>query len=306
MWRYFSGLCVVLFISPSASGQSEWSFNDKLDLQVRSDARSDRDHRTQYRIRYYPQLAMGESWSLNSFIVTGSDFSSSHNTLFDGSSQQFHVRRFYVRHTSSGGKTEIGIIPTYKGRVSSTGLSKDGWIEGIRHVVNLNSHHAVELVAGQLDNQDPSDALQLPAKLDYAELEYSGRFSDKAGFEISLERMTGGNFVRSEYRYAWHPQHEVFIEWIQRLDQSRNKAIIGVAGEGAIKNYPLSYFVYASRVDEGLGFRAELTEDFLGYGHGFSGEIGGSALFAGDAEWFIRLDVVDNVERVLTGLKMKL
>ena len=55
-----------------------------------------------------------------------------------------------------------------------------------------------------------------------------------------------------------------------------------------------------------MGSRAELTEDFLGYGHGFSSEIGGSALFAEDAEWFIRLDVVDNVERVLTGLKMKL
>ena len=40
------------------------------------------------------------------------------------------------------GKTELGIIPTYKGRVSSTGLSKDGWITGIRHVRKLQNNTA--------------------------------------------------------------------------------------------------------------------------------------------------------------------
>lgn len=304
-WRFiFWSLLLICFYPRETQGA--WKFSHKLDVQVRSDSRSDRDHRSQYRLRYYPQLAVDKNWSFNSFVVTGDAFNSSHNSIFDGSSQRLYPRRLYMRHEDDSGKTEFGVIPTYKGRVSSTGLSKDGWISGIRQVFKRSNGGALEIVVGQLQEQDPGNALQLADNIDYFELEYSGRISEEAGFEVSLERMTGGNFLRSEYRYAWNSNHEVFIEWIQRLDKPRNKALGGFAGEVNLSGYPMSYFAYISHVDDELGFRAELTEDFLGYGRGFSGEIGGGFSVLPDTEWFIRFDAVDSTERLLAGIKWSL
>ena len=122
------------------------TFSQKLDIQVRYDNRSNRPSREQYRLRYYPSLAITSAWSVNSFVVTGDDFSSSHNTFGSDNTDYLYARRLYLRHESESGKTELGIIPTYKGRVSSTGLSKDGWITGVRHVKQLQNDTAIEIV----------------------------------------------------------------------------------------------------------------------------------------------------------------
>ena len=50
------------------------TFSQKLDIQVRYDNRSNRPSREQYRLRYYPSLAITSAWSVNSFVVTGDDF----------------------------------------------------------------------------------------------------------------------------------------------------------------------------------------------------------------------------------------
>jgi hypothetical protein len=76
--------------------------------------------------------------SFNAFAATRNDILSSHNTLGDGNVELFYLRRAYLRHENDQGKTEIGILATYKDRVSFTGLSKDGWIAGTRHVTNFS------------------------------------------------------------------------------------------------------------------------------------------------------------------------
>ncbi len=290
----------------SALAQAEFDYSDKVDMQYRYDARNDRDNRNQYRLRYYPQLTFGDddSWSLNSFVVTGDDFGSSHNTLDAPAKDYLYVRRLYARHEGGYGKTEVGVIPTYKGRVSSSGLSKDGWIEGIRHVRNLPNDSALELVVGQLTNTDPATALALPDTLDYIELEYSARMDRAQSYEVSIERMTGGNYVRGEYRWKYDESRTIFIELVQRLDRTETKTVTGLSGELNISGYPVSYFAHYSFVSEGFGPRAELTEDFLGNGHGFSAEVDGSLSSDLGLDWFVRMDVVDSVVRALTGVKL--
>lgn len=278
------------------------AFSQKLDIQLRADDRSTRDIRAQYRLRYYPTLTLDNpAWSLNSFIVTGNDFSSSHNTITDGEADNIYVRRLFVSYQHEKGKTEIGVIPTYKGRVSSSGLSKDGWIKGFRQVANPHDDHAFELVVGELNNTSPSSALGLADNIDYIEAEYSGRISAGQTIEFSIERMTGGNYVRSEYRYALNDEDTVFAELIRRLDEPHTKIVLGRSGAFQLFGSALSYFAHYSYVSDGFGPRAELTEDFLGTGHGASVEI--SSPFAGSpAEWFVRFDVVNSTERVLAGL----
>lgn len=298
-------ICLFGFLLSMFSGRaSAQEFAQKLDVQVRADDRSSSDVRYQYRLRYYPQLSFNENWSAHAFAVTGDDYGSSHNTIDDGSADYMYVRRVFARHQGDYGKTEIGIIPTYKGRVSSSGLSKDGWIKGVRHVRALGNDK-LEVVVGQLSSLDPSNALNMPNDMNYFELEYSSKINEKWSFEVSAERMTQANFARTEVRYAYHDKLTLFGELVSRVNNNKVKTVIGLDGEVTLYNYALAYFAHYSFVSDDFGLRAELTEDFLGTGNGFSGEVSGkiSSIRAG---WFVRYDAVQSETRVLAGLKWSL
>lgn len=288
----------------SASLAQSEAFTQRLDLQTRIDDRSSRDVRYQYRVRHYAQYKFDGLWSVNTFAVTGDDFGSSHNTLDDGAADYFYLRRLYLRRETANGKTEIGIIPTYKGRVSSSGLSKDGWIKGLRQVSNLRNGR-IEFVLGQLKSVNAKSALDLPNKADYFELEYSGKISEKWSFEVSAERMTESNFLRSELRHQWSDNSVLFAEIVTKVDSGRLKTVTGAEGEWTISNYPVEYFAHFSYVSDGFGPRAELTEDFLGTGPGFSGELSGillPSIFGEQTNWFVRYDGIEDRTRLLAGL----
>jgi hypothetical protein len=293
-------LIVITMLACPLILADELTYQQKLDVQFRFDDRSSSDIRNQYRVRFYPSINYGKAWSLNSFVVTGDDFDSSYNTLFDDSNEYIYVRRAFLRHVSSFGKTELGIIPTYKGRVSATGLSKDGWIGGIRNVTEFGQNSAFEVVVGELNNYNARDAIFTPSIIDYIELEYSAGIGNTHSYEISAERMVDANYVRAEYRYRYNAAFTVFIESILRLDEFHNKVVTGVSGA----NNSLDYYLYYSYVSSHFGERAELTEDFLGYGHGFSAEIGGELSHFKHTDWFIRFDVVDSVHRFMSGVSV--
>jgi hypothetical protein len=277
-------------------------FSQKLDLQTRVDDRSSSNLRYQYRARYYPSLSFDNNWSVNGFVVTGDDFSSSHNTFDDGSADYFYIRRVFVRHEDANGKTEIGIIPTFKGAVSSSGLSKDGWIKGIRHVVRNKNKGAFEIVVGQLDNLSPNNAIRLADDLNYIELEYSSAISRQWSYELSLERMTESNFARTELRYAYSQSQTLFAELVSKLGSSKIKSVLGVEGEFRFADIPFEYFAHYSHVSDDFGARAELTEDFLGTGNGISAEL--ESMFADSSfGWFVRFDAVESQSRFLAGVK---
>lgn len=284
------------------------SFSHKLDMQVRYDNRSNRPSREQYRLRYYPSLKVSNTWSVNSFVVTGDDFSSSHNTFGSDTTDYLYPRRLYLRHEDNYGKTELGVIPTYKGRVSSTGLSKDGWITGIRHVRTLKNNSAFEIVVGQLSNAQASEAFTIGNEDEYIEVEYSARMGERHSYEVSVEKILQGSFVRGEYRYRLNESDTIFLELVQRTDESAAKVVLGSSGEFAAtfsgNPYPIEYFAYYSYIDSVFGPRAELIEDFLGTGHGGSLEFSGVASKKHNLEWFVRLDVVDSVSRLLAGVKI--
>ena len=300
--------CVVIIILAMCYARASLAQNDaftqRLDLQTRVDDRSSRDVRYQYRVRHYAQYKFDSLWSVNTFAVTGDDFGSSHNTLDDGAADYFYLRRLYLRRETDNGKTEIGIIPTYKGRVSSSGLSKDGWIKGLRQVSNLKTGR-LELVLGQLNKINAKSALDLPTNIDYFELEYSGELSDQWSFEVSAERMTQANFLRSEIRYELGMHSTLFAEVVSKVSTGQIKAVLGVEGDVSFNAYPMEYFAHYSYVSDNFGQRAELTEDFLGTGPGFSGELSGSIfpnLAVGELSWFIRYDAVEERTRLLAGL----
>ncbi|OFA30421.1 hypothetical protein BAE46_11810 [Glaciecola punicea] len=294
----------TVLILVNVGSVSAQSFSQKLDVQLRADDRSSREIRYQYRVRYRPQISFNDTWSVNAFAVTGDEFGSSHNTLNDSSADHLYVRRVFGRHQGDYGKTEFGIIPTYKGRVSSSGLSKYGWIKGVRHVRAIGDNN-LEIVVGQLTSLDPARALNAPDEFDYVEVEYSVQINDIWSYELSAERMKNENFLRTELRYQYNNNITLFGEVVGRLDSAKTKAVLGGEGEFSISEYSVEYFAHYSYVSENFGLRAELTEDFLGTGHGFSGELSG-ALASTQFDWFVRYDAVKDRTRLLAGLKWSL
>ncbi|MDC8829409.1 hypothetical protein [Alteromonas gilva] len=300
---YIASLYLLQIIAlPVLASQPSELYQQRLDVQVRFDNRSDRPDRYQYRVRYYPQINMTNQWSLHSFVVTGDDFSSSHNTFGEQDSEQLAIRRLYVRRINPSGKTEFGVIPTYKGRVSATGMSKDGWFQGIRHVYQPNSDQQFEIVAGAINDTNPDRALSLSNKLNLLELEYTARLNDVYSMEFGLERITGGNYVRGELRVQQSVNHVWFFELIHRADEADNKVVIGLDGTLSLASYPVDLYAYYAYVSAGFGLRAELTEDYLGTGHGGSVEVSG-ALPGTAIGWFSRVDMVDSTKRFLLGVK---
>lgn len=291
-------------MTATASTQAIASYDHRIDVQIRYDNRSNREDRAQYRLRYYPQINVNNDWSLNSFVVTGDDFASSHNTFGESDSQEIAIRRLYVRRIFEGGKIEFGVIPTYKGRVSATGLSKDGWIQGVRYVTSLLPTHKLEFVAGSLNNTDPAKALSLSGELDYFELEYTASLSQHHAIEFGLERITAGNYARAEWRYTQNTAQTWLIEYVRRLDDAQDKFVLGTESQFEIKGYPVDMYAYYAYVSKAFGFRAELTEDYLGTGHGGSIALSGSLSIA-EMDWFSRIDAVGNNKRLLVGIKRK-
>ena len=303
--RYILGLVLALFTSLSFANQA---ITYKLQTQIRFDDRSNRDHRFQYRVRAFSGINIPDSsWSINAFVVTGDEFSSSYNTIDSGVADHFHLRRLYVRHTGElGAKTEIGVIPTYKGRVSSSGLAKDGWIKGARHVYAYSSKTRFEIVLGELQDDEARTALDAFKKLNYVELEISASINDFSSYEFSLERMTDDNFARAEYR-LFLPNSPIYsFEVISRLSSSKKKVVLGVEDSLSVFNRAYEYYAYYSYVSDNLGARAELTEDFITTGHGLSIEADTTLFDSKNWKGFARFDLFDQNTRFILGVSYTL
>lgn len=279
----------------------------RLDTSARLDIRTEKQPRWQYRVRFYPQWSLSANLSLNAFANTGKSFASSYNTLNDDAADSFYVRRLYLRHQQGLGKTEFGIIPTYKGPVASTGLSKDGWIAGLRQVFAFGQLGKLEFVAGELDHLQTPSAFQSIDKLNYFEMEYSGAFNQQTGFELSLERMLEGNFLRTELRHTDTADHQYALEFIDRLDNNKFKVVLSFSRPLETFGNQTELFAYYSYVDSNFGPRAELTEDFLSPGHALSAELTGTFNTRIALKWFAKLEHYQrsDTSRVQFGLQYK-
>lgn len=276
---------------------------NKSDIAARYDIRESKTPRWQYRFRWYSGLDFNNRFSLNTFVTTGCSFDSSYNEIKRGKDSCLNLRRLFGRYETDKGKLELGVIPPYKGRVSSTGLSKDGWITGLRWV-NTRRLGTFELVAGEVSRLDSPNAVQTPEALNYLEMEFSSASYRNTSFEIAAERILGQNYLRGELRYAASDAHQFAVEWISLFNDNKSKSIVSYSSETEIAEYPIELFAFASFVNESFGKRAELTEDFVNIGRSYVLEAKGP--LSRKANWFLKLEQGAVQSRVQLGLRHKL
>ena len=271
------------------------------DISLRLDDSSNSSRREQYRVRFKPGFVFDEQWSMHAFVATGVSFSSAYNTF--GGRDELHVRRLFGRLTRGNNKLEFGAIPPYKGRVSSTGLSDEGWIRGVRGVVALGDDR-LEFVAGDLSDLRASNALSSPFDLNFYEVEYSGRVNDVVSYEFGGERMLDENYVRAEIRLTSQSDVAWSAEVVHGFDSNSAKSVLSVLAPFSFEHGELEWFTYYAYVPQEFGLRAILTEDFLGFGHAFGTVVGYQSKNLARIKWFAELESGESRTRAKVGVEI--
>jgi hypothetical protein len=286
----------------AACGLAAAEFTADSDLAFRLDDSSDRDLRSQYRFRLRPAVQFNDRWSAHGFIATGNEFESAYNTI-DDNDDQIHLRRLFARYESDRGKLELGVIPPFKGRVSSTGLSKEGWIRGARGVARTGSG-AFEIVLGDLDDLRSKSAFNKDFSLNYTEIEYSADVNDRWSYELGAERMFDSRFLRTELRFKPSAGAAVTAELIHNLTSSSSKVVLSNGKAFTFGNGDLEWFAYYTYTGADFGRRADLAEDFLEFGHAVAAKLEGGFSRVERAGWFAELEVYESRSRLKLGVEL--
>lgn len=289
-------VAAVVAVSPAKA-----QFELDGDLSVRYVDTSRSDGRTQYRFRAEPQVDMSNGISVHAFVASGTGYSSVYNTI-DEDDDEFHFRRLFLRLRNQHGFLEFGTIPTYKGRVSSTGLSENGWIKGLRGVLRRD-WGAFEVVLGELGNRQAQRALSPAQEVNYIEFEYTRSLNLEWSYEISAEHMLDDNFLRGELRYVSPEATDYSLEAIHNFDTKASKFVIGMERTISIVARPIDWYVYYAYADQSFGPRAELTEDFLDFGHALANEFSAGIGDFDRFSWFAKAELYENRLRGEVGVE---
>ncbi|MDA0978148.1 MAG: hypothetical protein O3B72_06305 [Proteobacteria bacterium] len=274
------------------------------DLSIRLDDTSKRALRTQYRVRYRPALHMNDQWSLHGTIATGDEFESAYNTLGE-SDQALNLRRLFLRYTDLETRVEFGVVPPVKGFASSVGLSKEGWIRGMR-VVSTRPQAQIEFVMGDLSDLSANHAFSNAWALSYLELEYSARIDERWTFELAAEEIFRDRFVRSEIRYTTGSGSIIAAEVIHNVDARDHKIVVSASRQTDWFDREIEWFTYYTYTGSGFGARADLSEDFLEIGHALATRLEGEFSTGQRLGWFVEIELYEAQTRLKAGLSIPL
>lgn len=292
---------VLLLATVLCAGAAGAEFRQQGDVSLRYDDRSNRPAREQYRLRWSHEYALGGQWSVHAYVATGAAFPSAYNTF--GESADVNVRRLFARWSDGDHKLEFGVIPPFKGRVSSTGLSDEGWIRGVRGVLALGDDR-LEIVVGELNDLRASKAFSAPFDLNYYEVEYSGQLNDWISYELGGERMLAENYLRTEVRLANRSDFAWSAELVHSLDSDSTKSTLGFLAPLSFGHGELEWFTYYSYVPLEFGARAILTEDFLGFDHALGTLFEYRHARLQSVKWFAEFETGDARDRVKLGFEV--
>ena len=287
-----------------AAAPSAAEFDHTGDLSFRIDERSDRSFRSQYRLRLKPEYAFDNGWSVHGFIATGDKFDSAYNTI-DDNDDDIYLRRLFARYERGDNKLELGVIPPYEGRVSSTGLSKEGWIRGVRGVWGTQKG-AIEIVVGDLEDSRASRAFSDNFEAGYIEVQYSGRLNDSWTFEIGGEELFDDNFVRGEIRYLAKSEAYWALEIIHNTSESDSQIILSTRRDIDRRNGAIEWFTYYSYTGSQFGTRAEFSEDFVDVGHSIVTKLKGGVFRLKRLQWFTEVEFYEETARLKAGVEFSL
>lgn len=279
----------------------------------------DIQNRIQASLRIPFGINVFDEYYIMGLTSTGSSFTSRWETVKDfrvtGENRRFNLnlRQLYIQKEWENSRLQIGSVPTIKGKVSSTGLGSNGWIDGGRFQFNVFSA-IVEFVVGSLTDLNTPNFLDRSFKLNYFETEISKKVGDNTLAELSYERLNKDDYLRGEYRVNIYPSDKNYFQLtFESFVHLNNYSIsYGITFESDL----LKWFdenleeyaelkVYFNHTDEKLGTRGFLTDDFYRFGNTLTVEATGKITPDKKIRWFSE-NYISKDPRFLIGLRIDL
>lgn len=314
----YSLLC--LFMMPHiALGQSLEKFRMIWEARYDNISFGEKQNRVQASLRIPFEINLFDDYYIVGLTSTGSNFTSRWENVKDfrvsGENRRFNLnlRQLYFQKEWESSRVQIGSIPTIKGKVSSTGLGSNGWIDGGRFQFNISSA-IVEFVVGSLTDLNTPNFLDRNFILNYFETEISKKIGKNTLAEISYERLGKDDYLRGEYRVDIYTSSKNYFQLtLESFVHLNNSSVsYGLTFESDL----LKWFsenleeyaelkVYFNHTDEKIGTRGFLTDDFYRFGNTLTVEFTGKITNDKKLRWFSE-NYISKDPRFLVGLRIDL
>ncbi len=274
-------------------------------------------NRIQSALRVWTHVDLGKGLSARVLGSSGSRFQSRWSTATDFEPPRerdfmsIYVRQLYLQYDHESWRIQMGVIPPIKNAASSTGLEASGWLDGIRLTNELSDGFVVEIVAGGLNNLDEPNAFTRPRELNYAEIELTKQFDDRFGAELSAEIVDRDAYSKVEFSYKPTENWPKFVSEVL-LNASNKTVSFGLSAQQDLNkwidgrtNSGVNVFLLYSYIDEKIGLRGTLADDFYAFGHAFKIEVEGPLSRKSGLGWFAR-QVFMSPSRSTAGIRVSL
>lgn len=314
----YSLLC--LFMMPHiALGQSLEKFRMIWEARYDNISFGEKQNRVQASLRIPFEINLFDDYYIVGLTSTGSNFTSRWENVKDfrvsGENRRFNLnlRQLYFQKEWESSRIQIGSIPTIKGKVSSTGLGSNGWIDGGRFQFNISSA-IVEFVVGSLTDLNTPNFLDRNFILNYFETEISKKIGKNTLAEISYERLGKDDYLRGEYRVDIYTSSKNYFQLtLESFVHLNNSSVsYGLTFESDLLkwfNENLEEYaelkVYFNHTDEKIGTRGFLTDDFYRFGNTLTVEFTGKITNDKKLRWFSE-NYISKDPRFLVGLRIDL
>lgn len=315
----FVVILIILMAGIAAKPQSLERVRFTWETRYDNIERGRDENRLEAALRLNFTINLFEDIKLINLLSSGSRFTSRWETIrnFNDPSKfrtfKLNLRQLYLQRDFSWGRVQLGAIPPVKGKVSSTGLASNGWIDGGRIVYEM-PWAVVEFLAGSKADFNQPNLFEREMILNFTETEFNFNASENFKGEFSYERLNEETYLRSEAGFTFSPgkNDELILtaEGLYNADTRRWSYGLTLATDplvhlsGSLAGY-VTMIAYYNYTDEKIGLRGELTDDFYVFGHSLTLEFEGPITRDGKISWFFK-PIIAKEERFNLGVEISL
>jgi hypothetical protein len=312
-------LLTAIFVIASQSLLAQKLTNIRTVAETRYDMLEygDAYYRVQAAFRNWMTIDLGKGFTVKSHISSGERFQSRWSTATDFKKpaetrfMTLNIRQLYLEYEFNSSRLQIGTIPPVKNVATSTSLEATGWIDGLRYVHKTANNWEFELVAGGLADLNQPNMFVRPKKLNFIEFETNMSFSEQWFVDVKAEILDKSPYLATELRFkpnAKSPQ--LSAEYMRNLDNGSNSINVGAIYDmnqlySDRENSGLRTFIMFSRIDENIGLRGMLSDDFYDLGTSLIIELEGPLKRDIHLSWFAR-QVFMEQSRTTAGIRVDL
>jgi hypothetical protein len=312
-------LLTAIFVMASQSLLAQKMTNVRTVAETRYDMLEygDAYYRVQAAFRNWMTIDLGKGFTVKSHISSGERFQSRWSTATDfkkPAERRFmtiSIRQLYLEYEFKQSRFQIGTIPPVKNFVSSTSLESSGWVDGVRYVTETTNGWEFEFVAGGLSGLNQPNMFVRPKKVNFVEFEVNKTINETWGLDIKSEILDKSPYLTTEIRFKPNDSAPQFTaEYLRNLDNG-SQSIHLAAMYDFHQLYPerensgLKTFVMFSTIDEDIGLRGTLSDDFYALGSSLKIELEGPLKRDIHLSWFAR-QVFMEQSRTTAGIRVDL